>query len=119
MSSTSTVDTTDTTFKQGIEKVTLEDVQEVPNHSFLGFTELVCKNFGKNGRMKSTVADRDLQLATEASKSDDEKTAEDGKKMLELFETELGQVEKFWNQPAQVGSSLLFGYLGLHKRCTN
>jgi len=60
----------------------------------------------KESRMKSTVNDRYLELATEASKSDDEKTAEDGKKMLELFKTELEQVEVFWNQPAQVSSSL-------------
>jgi len=106
MASTSTVDTTDAIIKQDIERITFEDVQEVPNLSFLGFTELVCKNFGKNGRMKSTVADRYLELATEASKSDDEKTAENGKKMLELFKTELEQVESFWNQPAQVSSSL-------------
>jgi hypothetical protein len=97
MASTSTVDATDTAFKQDIEKITLEDVQKVPGLSFLGFTELVCKNFGKNSRMKSTVNDRYLylELATEASKSDNEKAAEDGKRMLELFNTELEQVEAF------------------------
>ncbi|KAK3817616.1 MAG: hypothetical protein J3Q66DRAFT_340532 [Benniella sp.] len=102
MSSTPTTDPTETTFKSDIEKITLEDIQSIPHLSFLGFTELVCKNFGKYGRLKSTVNDRYLELATEASKSEDEKTAEDGKKMFELFKTELEQVEAFWNQPALV-----------------
>jgi hypothetical protein len=114
MSSTPTTDPTDTAFKSDIEKITLEDIQSIPHLSFFGFTELVCKNFGKYGGLKGTVNDRYLELATEASKSEDEKTAEDGKKMLELFKTELEQVEAFWNQPALVSSSLcLFNCLGL------
>ncbi|KAF9343516.1 hypothetical protein BGX34_006666, partial [Mortierella sp. NVP85] len=79
--------------------ISLEDIQKIPGLSFLGFTKLVFKNFGQDGRMKSTVNNRYLKLATEASKSDDKKTAEDGKKMLGLFKTELEQVEAFWSHP--------------------
>ncbi|KAF9345706.1 hypothetical protein BGX34_004538, partial [Mortierella sp. NVP85] len=57
----------------------------LPSHSSslqCGRRVLVCKNFGQDGRMKSTVNNRYLELATKASKSDDEKTAENRKEML-------------------------------------
>ena len=103
-----TADTTDSTFKRDIERISLEDVQKMPSLSFLGFTKLAYKNFGQDGRMKSAVSSRYLELATKASKSDDEKAAEDGKRMLGLFETELEQVEAFWSQPQLVRCSLFF-----------
>jgi len=106
ITSTSTADTTDSTFQRDIERTSLEDVQKIPSLSFLVFTKLAYKNFGQDGRMKGTVNNRYLELATEASKSDDEKTAEDGKKMLGLFETELEQVEAFWSQAQLVRCSL-------------
>ena len=106
MSSTPTVDPADTTFKSDIERITLDDIQQIPLLSFLGFTKLICKNFGKDPRMKSAANNRYLELATMASQSEDEKTAKDGKKMLELFETELEQVAAFWSQPSSVGASL-------------
>jgi len=106
MAATSTVDTTDDAFKQGIEKITLEDVQKVPDLGFLGFSELVCKNFGKDGRMQRLVYKRYLELAVDALKSEDKKIAEDGKKMMEHFKTERAQVDTFWGKPPQVSSLL-------------